>query len=406
MYEQTKSQELAANRSFQIEINDHYTLNEIVAIHGAQETSIQRTPHTGNINLSHILHFELGLPAVLYDRNKGKLDGTFHPHMVVNQNGAEQISADDVLMTHARIDTPHNLSEDHSDLFPLGSKVADAHTQAIRRIFPDVNISQYSEYLSENNQFVNDILQVVSRHYEGDLWKRWVEPDGNTKTMRPETNTDAATQIYGVNDEEKGWIIANQINVLLMAAVEAKKYGTDRVYHVSGPDMYRYIDDMKGELDYLYSTVREKLPQHQLPRRLEFVVVPMANIRFVTHEQKSNATEELVSMWPVYKTMLQEKKDFFIDLRSSDKEKEEKAEETKNYIRDRERPVLDAIQAQCKTCPELFFDTSQKSHLTQYDLLNGYGHNLKIPKTLLDMPIKEINEMYKAYEKISSINLK
>ncbi len=406
MHEQTASQEILPSQSLNIEINNDYTLNEVLSLHQAQETSLQRTPHTGNINMSHILHFQLGLPAVLYDRNKGRLDSTFNPHMVVNQNGAERISNDDVLMTHARIESSHIPVDDHADLFELGGKVADAHTEAIRRVFPEVDVVQYSDYLAENNELVSDVLHVVSQHYDGELWQRWVEPDGNTKSIMPESNTDAAQQVFGVSDDEKGWIIANKMNVLLMAVAEAKKFATDRVYHISGPDMYRYIDGMADELDYLYATVRDKLPQYQLPQTLDFVILPMANIKFIANEQKQDKLEELIDIWPEYLGMQKSRKDFFKALNSQNLGREDVSVAVSDFKQERELPVLKQIQSLCSACPELFYDTKQKNHLSQYDLLNGYGRDLVVPKKLLDMKIGDINNMYETYKKIATIKLK
>lgn len=401
-----KQEATAAQEPFKISIDDSMTLRQLVTVHNEQFTSIQRTPHVGNANLSHLAHYALGLPAILYDRNKGLKDSNFNPDGVVSVEGYERTSHPDILMTHAVVESPPT-KEFHGrrEWFRTGRSLAEAHTSSLRELFPESNLQHFTDYLAENHEVVGRVIEAANKVMPAEeLWSRRVDATGETQTNgldRRRRLRDPLDEVYGVSNQEEGWIVPNEVNVLLTAVIEAEKFGKDKVYHVSGPDMYKYVDTMQGRLSTLYESARRELPPGALPETLEFVVVPMGDMRFAVNSDRAETLDELVGMWPVYLDLQQQKKQFYSELYASDLPREEKDEARDAFVAEKENPVFSHIQRLSRSCPELFFDTKTKNYLTQYDMLDGYGRNLHVPEAVLDMTVGALNEMYRVYKKIA-----
>jgi hypothetical protein len=389
---------------FHISIDHSITPRELLSLSAEGRTSVQRTPHVGNANLSHLAHFTLGLPAILYDRNKGLKDQNFNPDGVVSSEGYEQMAHPDLLISHATVISPPSKEFHGRDRwFQPGHSIAEAHTSALQELFPDTDIRHYTHYLAENDDLARRVLEVAQQVLPAsEIWTRRVNGEGETTSTTPQGGENPLEDVYGITNQEHGWVVSNKLNVLLAGVIEAARYGTDKIYHISGPDMHKYIGKMQGDMNTLYSAVQAALPDSMLPRQLEFVVVPMADVRFAVQPSKAAFIDELVSMWGIYEDLEAQRKAFYSQLYASEVPHDIRDEAKRDFVAEKEAPVYSHIQQLARSCPEIFFDTKDRRYVTQYDMLDGYGRSLHIPSAILDMPVGDIARMYKTYKKIAN----
>ena len=201
--------------TFSVAVDSSVSLNDLVARSRATGAVIVRTPHVGNVTSHSMGLADLGLRLLLYDRTLGRRDTSCHPHLFIAGGESEQIADPTILTTHARVIRPSR----HAS---TGARVTDVHLGPLRRAYPDQKLSTYTEYLGANVERVLPIL-LAATDAAPELWKRRVDGEGRVSLGRVHSTGDLQRDgILGVTSDDRGWLIPNELNVLLTCTVETR----------------------------------------------------------------------------------------------------------------------------------------------------------------------------------------
>lgn len=370
-----------------LQITTDLSLLELQRLH-RDGKSVSKTPHVGNWRLDTLACATLGIRHKVVDGNKGVLDHNFHPDSVIVHGRKTIVGHPDRLMSHAVVLKEPEVFQDR---FRPGASLREIHMRALCDAVPQTVATPWSQHLSN---IADDAIAVMEAITEVDarVWNRRVYEDGTTvsDTCRGWVIVEAHG-ILGVTNPKKGWISPNIVNIMLDMIVEAKRFGSSVIYHLSGPDMYKYLGKLMPDINKLYDHCREKLDWN-LPEVLTFKLVPASDMRFAVPESHRRALDNLIDVW----LSVSEFEDSVgVRIKSSDNPKAEIA----RVIEDRatiERKLEQAV----KDCPLPFFEMKRGDYTTQYDLLAS-GESLYVHPWGIETPISHISQ---AFRKMSALS--
>ncbi|MBI4713613.1 hypothetical protein HY771_00255, partial [Candidatus Uhrbacteria bacterium] len=252
--------------SFFVRARDDLSLTDLKAIHD-RGGSVVKTPHVGNIYPGNLGVAKAGIRMIFYDRNIGSKDSNFHPHGVIRGSRFEALSDRKLLTTHAKASKTSSLAE---EWFRSGDSMLERHMASLRKSVPELQGEVYSDYLRVRSRSATDVLRATADSHPT-LWERSVQANGTVVNYSCRGWADLARSgVLGVTRQDSGALIPNALNVVLISVLEAHERGVSEVYHLSGPDMVRYIGLLQGKFDELYTAVRSALPTWKLPETLTF----------------------------------------------------------------------------------------------------------------------------------------
>jgi len=241
---------------FNLLIHDDISVAELIAIN-ENGGRVLKTPHIGNIYPNNLAFISLNIPTLLYDRTIGLKDEKFHPHELIYNGAIEQISNPDILSTHSRVKyqpKSFNLKKDF-----VGEKIVDLHMSVLRQAIPHGDFFTYTQYIEDNKEIILKIVKEIAKAFP-QLWYRFVEEDGTTRKITNPTSEQIIIEgIFGIDNDLKGWIIPNPVNILLHTTVDVIKFKTKDIYLLSGPDMYTYMKDYETILESMYGYIKKTL---------------------------------------------------------------------------------------------------------------------------------------------------
>lgn len=366
---------------FKVIVEHNVSLSEL-ARKDSEGEPVVRTPHVGNLYPANLAALKAGLRAVIYDQTLGSKDHNYHPHRVIMGGKSEMIGNPNIFLTHARVERASTLQPDR---FPVGAKLAECHMQALREALPGNRAILFRDWLHENADVTASILMSAAK-VSIDAWERFVETDG-TVSARGLSGPDQLERegILGVHSDDRGWVIPNAVAVLVATIVDVMKYKRNRVWHLSGPDMFRYFVDHTEYVNQMYSVVRHS--HHNLPDDIELIIVPTADMTFVTSAERAPQLDALVNsvldymVGEVERTAHRE----VLTLRKGRINRFERATMENNEVAEKKR-----IQAAIKEMKDPLYRIEDGKYLSQYDVLNG--HRLYVHQWGLDTPLKYVSE--------------
>jgi len=337
------------------------SLKDLAALH-RDGHSVTKSPHVGNWYPNNLAVASLGIPMNVYDRTIGVRDRNFHPHKIIVDGGSEEVADPAILTTHARVIRE---SSWFPERFPVGSRVLDGHMQAIRDAVPGANCVVFTDYLRQHADRVLAILEVATGRISG-LWRRFAHTDG-TITEPTCGGWDRIAQtggIYGLTNDEFGWLIPNELNVILDGVLQAAIHNASVVYHLSGPDMIGYIGGYAELLAKIHAALRQKLDW--VPEQVELHLVPVATMRFAVPETRRQALDsfmdELLAIY-AWRTARGEE----IPPGPNGNKKIAAMESTE--AKTEHRRMKSRLREAAAECPEVWYDITEGSFVSQYDLL-------------------------------------
>lgn len=378
-----------------ITIRRDLSINDLVQL-ARRGKSVMKTPHVGNHYPNNLLINSLEcVHVVLVDQTIGLRDKNFHPHTVIAGSRSYDISRSDLLMTHARVDRDSGVV---NGMFPIGERVADCHSSALKALFPDTVFELNSDLIVRHADLCRWLLETLSQDNvfasklfaKGWWWRRWVTREGFVQTRESAVSfADVVGKVRPIDCIEEGWIIPNFFDVLISAIVQAIDSGCGDVYHLSGPDMVTYIGAMIPLLKDAYQILLEN-GGLLLPSSVDFNLVPVADARFAVRASRRTALESLVEA--------------IRDVREEERERGElmraaRTQEERNRIlyegnRDKLRlELFNGLRAAIAGCPEVMYDIKDGAFLSQYDLLQG--DSLWIHPWVLDTPVGDLEKAIK-----------
>lgn len=375
--------------SFSVVPRYDLSLKDLAALH-RDGRSVAKSPHVGNWYPNNLAVASLGIPMSVYDRTYGAADKNFHPHKIIVDGGSEEVANPAILTTHARVIRE---SSWFPDRFPVGSRMLDGHMQAIRDAVPGANCEVFTDYLRRHADRVLAILEVATA-VSPSLWRRFVHTDGTiTEPVCGGWRRIAETGgIYGLTNDEFGWLIPNQLNVLLDGVLETALYNENVVYHLSGPDMIGYIDSYAELLKKTHSVLRQKLDW--VRETVELHLVPVATMRFAVPETRRLALDTFMdALLAIYGWRTARGEQIPPGPNGNRKIAAKETPEAKTE----HRRMKSRLREVAAACPEVWYDITKGSFVSQYDLLAS-GTRIYVHQWAVEAPITllQYTEQYAA----------
>lgn len=244
--------------------------------------SVLKSPHVGNQHPSNLVCAALGIPLEMVSFTKGIRDQNFHPHVRIE--GGEQYP----------LASPHTWTQfaQTSD----GQTLTSYHQEAVKRVFPGVDIATDMERMRQYPALTAMVLQATNVRRAQSVWYRKVSETG-VVTSRSQgflEQVELETNVFQFSNDRSGWVVPNKLHIIFDFVYQSLSSGRDTIYHLSGPQMVEYIATLGTELEVLYDAVRQVIPQ--LPLVLRVRMVPVASARFVTNRADVEGLSALASV--------------------------------------------------------------------------------------------------------------
>lgn len=378
--------------SFKINISEDISIAELIKINNDGGV-VLKTPHVGNIYPNNLAIASLGIPTLFYDRTLGRKDLNFHPNKLIVGGKSLTIADPEILTTHARIT---NLPEGVANKFKVGTSLSDFHMSALKLALPQSNCFTYTDYLKNNKDEVIQILEEVTNLHP-QPWSRVVNEEGKTFKLKAE-NWDEIIKIgiYGLTNLKSGWIIPNPINILFHGTIDALKSGVRDIYLLSGPDMYRYVDEYQEELDEIYNHLRDIL-NWNLPETVSCNIIPVIGMRFIVEVGYKEALDKLLDLYIKY-ISLEEEIDSSIKSGDDDIDTEDLIKEKMGVKEEIFSCLSESFEAFRTT---MFYDIEKANCFTQYDLISSNG--LYIHPWAINSKLSEVSKAFNVLSKYYSL---
>ncbi|MBL7057734.1 hypothetical protein ISS03_00165 [Patescibacteria group bacterium] len=342
-----------------------------------------KTPHVGNMYPNNLAVAKIGIPLLLNDRTIGYKDKNFHPHLIIQSGKYEAIACDKKF-------TPHNVFQKRVNGYEIGSSVVNIHTAKLRRIFPNTRIETYTEYQQRHISIFTEIVNLLLRNYY-QLFGKYVDTNGTIHLIQPSNESSISKdKIFGITNAHEGWLLPNIITILICGICEILDYQTYQSYHLSGPDMVRYIGQLRPTLNDLYDHIckHSSLP---IPPHLDYFLIPASEMRFAVHKSQESILNDLIDSYLSTKTNRQNRSSQ-MQSATEDQKKELIATIT------RERKAHNNVFAQAvNTCKGIFYDIHSAKYLSQHDLFES--SDLYVHPWGIKTPIEEIVHTVKYMKK-------
>jgi len=349
------------------------------------------SPHAGNFKMNRMGLTRL-FRALVYTGTYGRADDLFRPDYVMcGGKLLGPITEADVMMTHAKVSQQCGGLNGHSRWFPEGALVAKCHLAALKKAVPDTRAVHYPDYLQEHAECLLKMVEVVTK-IRPDIWETFVEDDGGfySRAVR-DWDELSRVGILCLSNNRYGWKLPNVLNILLSAVIESMDRDTDRVYFLSGASMHGYVCEFADLLSELYDHLAKSLPSWGLTETLHYVVVPAAQVRFITTMDQKAELDALLAAYLVWREFDNEKCRRMRALRL-----QEARIALARSLRQAESERKLAVKVTADAVPDIFFP-SKGVFRSQYDLLSAKEARFYIHPFALDHPVAEV---VKAFKKI------
>ena len=354
--------------SIQITPQLDISIDELTELQAA-DFSVMRSAHVGNLSPYNLTLAAADIPILAVDHNITGTDTNYTPELVVK--GGESI-AEIAPIGRLSCKTLNNSFGD-TDVY-----IDQYHLGSASIALPESNIFANSEYLRANEAIAADVV-AATREVAPQSFSRIVNADGTVSKDPQAEQLISTLGIMQLQDdyraEQRGVLMPNCTDIVTNFVIEALTTERDTIYHLSGPDMIRYIGSLQEEIDSIYAALVRKHPYNDLlPTTLVVQLVPTTDARFaVGIDQQENLDEllerydDLVSSNQVSQ---QAKKAFFASDESQDQELRQQVIDMANTEKMRlEIRVMDALES----LPSLLDDPRDGFQTSQYDILDAGG---------------------------------
>ncbi len=403
-----------------IVIDDQLSLAQLVELM-LQGHSIQRSCHIGNVYAANLAVGTAGIPLILYDRTMSEVDVNYHPQLLVRNGRAERLPISNY-RSH-RFVPFMEFEPGHG--FPAANPAA-LHVQQLRHVLPQTDIHTFSAHLIQMWPRVVPVLRLLMQQLDPKLiFDRLVMPDGQILqarftdhnlihfTNRPgdgyrkevvhrndlidladELHHCVARRVDGNMDfpSVKGPLISLRASAVIDTLVETMITGKYDVYHLSGPDMYRYVGRMQGWLDQVVELLKPMADQ--LPAgRITLHVIPSADLRLVTDEQNAERLEAVLDVIEQAVTDRQRNRE---RAQGSLVPSAEMIAEFRAQKQSRATTVSRLIKV-----TDVFYDIASANYLNQHDLDPLAGRGLYLPERVRQMNMAELDSIMRRLRNLS-----
>lgn len=273
----------------ELRTRDDLSVNDIVRL--GRTHLVKVTPHVGNWTPARLVLPTLGISILCVDHTIGIKDRNAHPHLLIC-GGAAHVLCDhaDRLTTHSHVTRAVNGGK-----HPAGKSLAEVHIGTIRSLHPSADIVTHCEHLREHRDITLAVLEEATSVSRSATWWRRVSEDGMVMHYRskdlPRHWREYAPRIFPLTSAREGWLIHNRISILMDVILQSRMGTESEIYHLSGPDMVRYLGGEIETISALYDHMRRRFGFVQ--ETIAFNLVPFASFRFATRASQAQACERI-----------------------------------------------------------------------------------------------------------------
>lgn len=363
-----------------IQPNDTVSINDLVGLQ-EQGFSVMRSAHVGNLSPYNLTLAASGIRMLLVDHNVTGVDKNYFPEKQLSQGASIELAPNGLVVS--RVATSKGFLDDQ-------------HIDAMQQALPEATFFTNTEYLQANDIVASEIT-ALALTYKPELFERIVKADGTTEQV---VNGAELVDAFGVlqlssnpRAEKPAVIMPNLLDILINFVVEELESGKQTQYHISGPDMIRYINSLQKDLQDLYQIVRSNAPfGNRLPALLNVQLVPAADARFATtsqYEKDLEAVFEEFDAATIALSALNSKRKNFFSKQGQTNEARQQFTATSNAEKlNIERKLVQ----QTGRVPGLFAPARQTGFITQYDVIND---GLAIAQANVAKPLGELSAITK-----------
>lgn len=269
----------------ELRIRDDLSLADVVRLGASHEVKV--TPHVGNWTPARLVLPTLGISILCVDHTIGERDRNTHPHLFIRDTGTRVLCDQaDRLTTHAVV-TRSDVASDH----PVGTPLSVVHVNTLRTCYPTADIVTHVEFLHRHREFTLAVLEEVTKISRSAVWWRRVDHEGRVTQHRrkdlPREWREYERSIFPLTNVNAGWLIHNRVAILMDVLTQSQMGSEHEIFHLSGPDMVRYLGGELQMISNMYDRVRTRFA---LPREtITFNLVPFASFRFAARPSQADA---------------------------------------------------------------------------------------------------------------------
>ncbi|MFZ1250006.1 MAG: hypothetical protein WAR37_00955 [Candidatus Microsaccharimonas sp.] len=364
----------------EIQPNDSVSINDLTGLQ-KQGFSVMRSAHVGNLSPYNLTLAASGIRMLLVDHNVTGVDKNYFPEKQLSQGSIVEL-ADDGLVVSRAVTSNGFLDE--------------VHINAIKQALPEANVFTNTEYLQTNAAIASEIT-ALALAYKPELFERIVKADGTTAQV---PNGADLVDKFGVlqlannpRAEKTAVIMPNLLDILINFVVEALESEQETQYHISGPDMIRYINSLQKDLQDLYQIVRNNASFGSLlPSQLNVQLVPASDARFATtlsYEKELQAVFDELDAAVIAQSALNARRKNFFSQQSQTDDARQRFIATSNTDK---LTIERKLVQQTERVPGLFTPPRQPGFITQYDVVND---GLAIAPANITKPLGELSTITK-----------
>jgi hypothetical protein len=344
--------------------------------------SVVRTAHCGNLRPYNLGLASMGVTMQLLDTNVTGIDRTYIPEKKISISGSKTL--------HDRIGSVVMRAETN------GEFLDDYHTKSISDAFPETPVYTFTDYFRKNKTIVEKIIEA-GFVIKPDMFKRSLG-DGAVQATQHTESPDSIPNIIQLSDNprtDEGYLLPNELATLAGFIIESIKTGNKVQYHVSGPDMIRYIDSIAPVMQEVLNHVVNKNTIPELSKAagaIEIVFIPGSEMRFVAPNEMRYVLDEMIEYFATLKITFNDAKDqrsaFFSGNGSSNKDEYNLF---MDQIRYRENDALNTfLEVVAKNKNLVSFDANDHP-VTQYDLTDS---GVYVPEYSMNTPYSKFKIDY------------
>lgn len=383
-----------------IERDDTPSVNDLV-LEKNRGVSVIRTPHVGNMAPYNLTIADSGIPMVVVDHNITGVDKNYRPESIINQTAEQPIASVGQLTLRA---VAGSMPEQVLAMVNGGRFLDEVHLSAIRTILPNARLVSNTEYFRQNSAIAEEIVGIVLAS-KPEIFDRKICSDGSISDRQPFADQVTSKGLMQLNDDPRtgeAILAPLEVDILVGFLAEAIKTELDRQYHLSGPDMVRYIVGKIPLLQELYAEIKARASfGSKLPDELNVRLVPSADAKFATTLKRKDALDELISTQAEVVKELADVDGWVTDNRPVDPARTAKFD---SRTQSRKDAINRALIEKIAVIPELFVKSGDRGSLTQYDLVEEGGLyvapiNRELPMFALAATYAHLSEVRKRFRK-------
>lgn len=379
----------SSSNNIEVIVDDTVSIDDLARLQ-AEGFSVLRSAHIGNLSPYNLALADAGIPILSVDHTITGVDTNYFPEQIQTQAERQTIAPLGRLVCRTR-------SQD-------GRYLDDLHIAAVNTATPGANVYTNTAYLQAYQDVAGEIVGIAARNVP-EVFNRLALPDGTTSKQANAGSMIGRFGVMQLSDEPRAErtavIMPNLLDIVANFVIEAIKSERATQYHLSGPDMCRYIGKLLPGLQDMYWLIRAVSSfGDALPERLDVRLVPTAPAKFATTMARRPQLDRILASYQEVEAEMTAlngvRRNFFMSPLATDLP-------TKtafvSAMRGRQSSLEQEMAERIADIPELFSEPGRPGFITQYDVIAEGG--LYVPDVNRQLSMAELSVMSQGLKKIT-----